>query len=404
MKRRIAAIVVGVALALPAAAELQPERPGRSLTLPGIQDHWVFVGDMVLRRSALFDANNGRMLGLVNTGQGVGGLHPRVSRARGEIYVVETVYTRAHRGERTDLVTIYDAQTLGVLGEVVIPPKRADNGNGVALSAVLDDRFLLVFNQTPATSVTVVDLEARSFAGEIDTAGCALVFGAGPRSFGQLCGDGTAQRIELDEGGGERARLRSERFFDPTNDPITEKGARIGGSRWLFASFEGFAYEVDFGGERPSAAEPWSLFTDAERAAEWRIGGNQHLALHQGSGRLFSVVHQGGPGTHKDGGPEVWVYSLAERSRVSSVEPSNLTAAFLRGLADIEAGSFLDWLMSAALPATNVTSLAVSQDDAPLLFLGSREMAGVSVHDAVSGEHLRDLESTGISGGLLVTP
>lgn len=404
MQSRVIGILAVLALALPARAELQPERPGRSLTLPPIHDHWVFVGDSVLRRSALFDARDGRMLGLVNAGQGVGGVHPRVSRKRGEIYVAESVYSRAHRGERTDLVTIYDVHTLGVLGEVVIPPKRADNGNSVGLGAVLDERFLLVFNQTPATSVSVVDLESRSFAGEIQTAGCALVLETGPRSFGQICGDGSAQRVDLGDDGTEVARVRSEPFFDPTNDPVTEKGVAIGGSRWLFASFEGFAHEIDFGGARPTAAKPWSLFTEEERAEEWRIGGQQHLALHRASGRLYSVVHQGGPGTHKDPGPEVWVYSVPERAKTGAIEPSNLTAAFLRGLAGIEAGGVVDWLMSALLPSLGGSSLAVSQDGAPLLFIGTREIAAVSVHDALTGEHLRDLESTGLSGGLLVAP
>jgi methylamine dehydrogenase heavy chain len=389
---------------MPMQAELEIEIPGRSETLPSINDHWLFVGDMVLRRSALFDAESGRMLGMLNGGQGVGGAHPRGSRSRGEFYMAETVYSRGHRGERTDLVTIYDAATLGVLGEVVVPSKRADNGNGVALTAVLGDRFLLVFNQTPATSVSVVDLEGRSFVTEIATAGCALVFETGPRSFGQLCGDGTAQRIDLDDAGLEISRTRSEPFFDATNDPVTEKGVQVDGSRWLFVSFDGFAHEVDFSGERPSAQEPWSLFSDAQRTDGWLVGGNQHLALHRASGRLFSAMHQGERGSHKAGGPEVWVYSLSDRARTGTIEPSNLTAAFLRGLAGIEAGSFLDWVMSGVLPAADVSSLAVSQDASPLLFLGSREIAGVSVHDALTGEHLRDIESTGVSGGLLVTP
>ncbi len=398
------ALVLALLVALPASAELKTEAQGRSERLPALEDHWLFVGDTVLRRSALFDGGNGRMLGMLNGGQGVGGIHPRVSRARGEFYIAETVYTRGHRGERTDLVTIYDAESLAVSGEVIIPSKRADNGNGVALGAVLADRFLLVFNQTPATSVSVVDLESRTLSGEIQTAGCALVFEAGPRSFGQLCGDGTAQRIDLDEAGLELARSRSERFFDPTNDPVTEKGVQIDGARWLFVSFEGFAHAVDFGGERPSSAEPWSLLSDDQRADGWRVGGNQHLALHKASGRLFSAMHQGGPSSHKDGGPEVWVYTLADRKRTAIVEPSNLTAAFLRGLAGIEAESFLGWMMSAVLPAADVSNLAVSQDATPLLFLGSRETAGVSVHDALTGEHLRDIESTGLSGGLLVAP
>ena len=387
-----------------ASAELAPEKPGEVERLPPIADHWVFVGDTVLRRSALFDAASGEMLGMVNVGHGVSGARPHVSRSRAEIYVIETVYDRGHRGARTDLVTIYGAGDLAVLGEVVIPPKRADNGNGVALGALLGDRFLAVFNQTPATSVSIVDVGTRTFVTEIATAGCALVFEVGPRSFGQLCGDGSAQRIDLDADGHERARVRSARFFDPIADPVTEKGVRVAAGRWLFVSFDGHAHEVDFAAERPVAAEPWSLVDDRERRDGWRIGGQQHLALHRASGRLYSVMHRGEPGSHKDGGPEIWVYDLAARRRTAIFEPANLTAAFLRGLAGIEPGSVTDWLMTTLLPAADVSTLAVSQDAQPLLFVGSRDVAGVGVHDATNGKHLRDLDSTGLSGGLLVVP
>ncbi len=366
--------------------------------------HWIWTSDSVLKRSALFDADSGKMLGMVNGGEGVAPLRPHVSRLRGEVYVVETVYARGHRGERTDLVTIYDAVTLGVKGEVVIPPRRADNGNGVGLAALLDgDRFLLVFNQNPGMSVSVVDLESRSVAAEIATGGCALVLPVGPRRFGMLCGDGSALAITLDEAGHEVGRASSPLFFDATQDPLTEKGVRSG-SRWHFASFEGFLHSIEFGGEAPAAAEPWSLFSDAERTAGWRIGGIQHLALHEKRGQLYSVVHQGEAGSHKDAGPEVWVYDLAERARVQRIEMGNLTAAFLRPQIGIEAGSFGDWLLTNALPSPGADTLAVTQDDTPLLLAGERESGAVGVYDATTGAHLRDIEETGIGGGLLVVP
>jgi methylamine dehydrogenase heavy chain len=321
------------------------------------------------------------------------------------VYVVETVYSRGHRGERTDLVTIYDAVTLAVAGEVVIPPRRADNGNGAWIAALLDgDRFLVVLNMDPGSSVSVVDLESRRFAGEIATPGCALVLPTGARSFGQLCGDGTAQAITLDDAGHEAGRTRSARFFDPIHDPLTEKGVRDAGSRWHFASFEGFLHSLDFAGEQPAAAEPWSLFSDAERKQGWRIGGLQHLAFHAQSGRLYSAVHQGEAGSHKEPGPEVWVYDVAQRARVQRIEVANLTAAFLRPRIGIEAGGWADWLLSHLLPNPGTDTLAVTGDAAPLLFAGERESGAVGVYDATTGEHLRDLEETGIGGGLLVAP
>jgi methylamine dehydrogenase heavy chain len=394
--------------ALPAGAAssepLAPEKIGDVTKLPtSMGAHWVWASDSVLKRSALFDADSGRMLGMVNGGEGVSPLHPHVSRTRREVYVVETVYSRGHRGERSDLVTIYDAVTLAVTGEVAIPPRRADNGNGVWIAALLDgDRFLVVLNQDPGTSVSVVDLEGRSFVGEIATPGCALVLPVAPRRFAMLCGDGTAQAITLDDAGREVARSRSEPFFDATRDPLTEKGVRDG-ARWHFASFEGYLHTIDFAGEKPVAAASWSLFSDVDRKEGWRIGGLQHLALHVPSGRLYSVVHQGGPGSHKDPGPEVWVYDLARRALVQRIEMANLTWAFVRPRMGIEAGGWLDRLIRALLPG-GVDTLAVTGDAAPLLLAGERESGAVGVYDATTGEHLRDLEETGIAGGLLVVP
>jgi methylamine dehydrogenase heavy chain len=403
--RRLGLLAPALLHAAVSSAQIAPEAVGQVATLPAeIGAHWVWASDSVLNRSALFDADSGAMLGMVNGGVGVSPLRPHVSRARGEVYVVETVYSRGHRGERTDLVTLYDATTLGVAGEVVIPPKRADNGNGVALAALLDgDRFLVVFNQNPGMSVSVVDLESRRFTGEIQTGGCALVLPAGPRRFGMLCGDGSALAITLDDAGNEAGRARGPVFFDATQDPLTEKGVRAKDGLWLFASFEGVLFEIDFAADPPRAEAMPLLFADDERREGWRVGGLQHLAYHGGREELYSIVHQGGPGSHKDAGREIWVYQLG-KGRVRSIAVENLTVAFLRPLLGLEAGGVADWLLSSVLPNPGADAIAVTQDDAPLLLVGERESGAVGVYDARTGEHLRDLEETGIGGGLLVVP
>ncbi len=401
-------VLASLLAASAALADVAAEETGGVATTPAEWSaHTVWVGDQVLRRSALFDADSGEMLGSLYGGQDLAPLAPVTSRARREVYVASTFYARRTRGERTDAVTIYDASTLAPAAEVVIPPKKADNGNGVALSALLDDgHFLVVFNQTPASSVSVIDLEQRRLAAEIETAGCALVYPAGPRRFGMLCVDGSALAISLDESGAEASRAASEKFFDAPVDPVTEKGVRLGtaGGRWLFASFDGMAHEVDFSGDPPAAKPAWSLFTDAERAAKWRIGGGQHLAFHAPTLRLYSLVHQGEDGSHKDAGSEIWVYDLATRARAQTIEVPNLMAAYLRGMLKLPAGGFIDWLMQAVLPNSGANHVLVTPDEEPLLLVAQRDAAVVAVLDARSGEKLREIPETGIAMGLLVSP
>jgi methylamine dehydrogenase heavy chain len=410
MLRFAAALAIAaLSSALPAFADVAAEETGGVAETPAEwSPHSVWVGDVVLRRAALFDADSAAMLGSIYGGQDLSPPLPLTSRARREVYLASTFYSRRTRGERTDALTIYDAATLAPKAEVVLPPKKADNGNGVALSALLDDgRFVVVFNQTPANSVSVVDVVERRFVAEIATGGCALVYPAGPRRFGMLCVDGSALAVTLDERGAEASRAASEKFFDAATDPVTEKGVRLasGTGRWLFASFEGMAHEVDFSsGPQPVAKAAWSLFTPDEREDGWRIGGLQHLAFHAPSNRLYSLVHQGEADSHKESGSELWVYDFASRARTQTIAVPNLMAIYLRGLLKLPAGGALDWLLQHALPNLGAESVLVTPDADPLLLLAQREAAAVAVLRARDGEPLRDIPETGIGMGNLVVP
>ena len=388
-----------------ARADLPPEEVGQVARLPDTAgDHWVWVPDRVLRHSILLDGDSGRMLGAIDSGLQITPKAPVWSRARNEIYNVDTVYSRGHRGTRQDFVVIYDSRTLDVKGEIEIAPKAADTSTGIALLGLLDgERFLAVMNHSPGASVSVVDVEARRVAGEVQTAGCAAVYPAGPTRFGMLCGDGTALGVHLKETGELDRIARSPRFFDVVADPITEKGVRDGAT-WWFASFEGFLHEVDFGAEAPSAKPPWPLFTDSEKEDGWRIGGAQHLAYHRASKRLYSLVHEGGPGSHKDPAVEIWVYDVASQTKVDTFEAPNLIPAFLGPQAGFDARGTVGKILGFVLPNMGVHSIAVTQDANPLLFVRHADLGAVGVLDAQSGEHLREIGDAGLSGALLVVP
>lgn len=402
MSRSLFALTVALLLAGAAHGTAPAERVGDVTAAPAPAPHQVWVADFVFRRTALLDGDGGRFLGMLSTGTGA--IAPVFSQARGEIYLPETYYSRGSRGERTDVVTIYDVATLAPVAEVGIPPRRADVVHGVGLATLLDDgRFLALYNFSPATSVSIVDVAERRFVGEIATPGCSLVYAAGPRRFLMLCSDGTLLQVTLDEAGAERSRLRTAKLSDPIADPVTEKAVRRG-AEWLFATFSGEVRPVDTSGEEPRFGTPWSLLSDADRAASWRIGGTRYLALHEDSGRLYALAHQGGPDDgHKGPGTVVWVYDVETRARVQEIALRNLLAAFLAQQIGVRSDALL-WVLSRAVPDAGVDSIAVSQDAEPRLFGVSQEAGTVGVWDARSGAFLRFLENVGLAPGALQAP
>jgi hypothetical protein len=251
--------------------------------------------------------------------------------------------------------------------------------------------------------VSIVDLAERRFVEEIAVTGCAGVYPVAERRFATLCGDGTAIAISLDASGRKAGLTHGEKFFDAVEDPVAMAAARSG-ARWWFVSFSGRVHELDFSGDAPRLAASWSLLDDVDRAAGWRPGGLQHVALHRASGRLYTVMHEGGPGSHKEAGPEIWVFDVAEQRRVARFPVPNLAAVFLGVNLGAEAGSALRTLLEWVIPNQGVHSIAVTQDERPLLFARHGELGAVAVLDAGSGEHLRDLEEAGLAGPTLAVP
>src|SRR5438067_7438601 len=179
-------VASGVALAADAETVGQvmtlPERPG---------PHWFWLSDILLHRTALFDADTGGLLGQISSGTaGVGFvIAPLFAPDHREIYLAATYYARGVRGTRTDVVPVYDAATLRPHGdEIQTPAERAEYFPGTAANALSDDgRFMAVFNLTPRTSVSIVEVKVRHFTAHVETPGCSHVYAAGARRFRMLC-------------------------------------------------------------------------------------------------------------------------------------------------------------------------------------------------------------------------
>jgi methylamine dehydrogenase heavy chain len=370
------AFLAGLIASAPGAAEINPD-PLVADQLPAEPGpHWVWVNDVVFHHMAdgkafLLDGDSGRMLGMLSTGFSFNGVV--LGKSGSEILSPETYFSRGTRGTRTDVITYYAPRTLSPVAEVSIPPKRASTIPQLANARLTDDsRFLLLYNYTPAQSVSVVDVPARKFVGEIETPGCALVYPTGKRAFFSLCGDGAALQVQLDDNGREASKSRTAKLFDPMTDPVTEKGVRDGND-WLFATFAGNVVRLAPGGSGLQATN-WSLLGEADRQASWRPGGIQHLTLHAATRRLYSLMHVGGADTHKDPGTEVWVYDVAGKKRAQRIVLQEMA-----------------------------TSIAVTSDDKPLLFTIFIGAQKVDVYDAVSGKFLRSIGEIGFTPTTLVT-
>ena len=359
-----------------AIAQLKPE-PLVGSDLPAKPGpHWIWVNDVVFHHMAdgkafLVDGDTGTMRGMLSTGFGFNGVV--VPRNRSVILSPEVYFSRGTRGERTDVVTLYDPRKLAPVVEIGIPPKRASHMPMTANAALTDDdRFLVIYNYTPAQTASIVDVKARKFVGEIDLAGCALVYPTGPRSFFSLCGDGTALTVRLDDAGKAASKARTAKLFDPIKDPVTEKAAR-GGDTWYFVSFSGDVVPLQAVEGSIKVGARWSLLDAADRKASWRPGGMQHLSIHAASGRLYSLMHVGGDYSHKDPGTEIWVYDLAARKRQSRIA--------LEG------------------PAT---SIAITQDANAVLFAIFIGAQKVDVYNPKTGKLLRSIGEIGFSPTTLV--
>src|SRR5262245_50096009 len=360
------------------AASLPPDPIGVSATLPSPSPHWVWVNDFVFPhmtdgQAMLVDGDSGKFLGMLSTGYGFTRINiPRDGKV---IWSPETYFSRGTRGDRTDVVTLYDAATLKATGEIAMPPKRASNMPMLSNSEFTDDeRFFLIYNFNPAQSVTVIDTRSRKFVGEIETAGCALVYVTGPRSFFSICADGSLLDVRLDDAGKAASARRTPRMFDVNTDPVTEKGVRVGNS-WTFVSFGGTFYQVNITANGLTSGGRWDGVSAADRQQNWRPGGLQQLAVHAGLNRLYSIMHQGPVETHKDPGMEVWVYDLARKARTQRISLKNLAS-----------------------------SIQVTRDSKPLLFAAFIGSTTTDVYDAQSGNHLRSIENVGTTPTLLVTP
>ena len=354
-----------------ALADLPIDEPGRVETLPvPYPNDWVIVHDvafdhMSLGRFMVLDTNGGDIKDYFK-GSFNGGFIAAFTQALGkpEMYVLEHYYDRGTRGNRTDVLTIYDKTTLEPVDEIILDDpklKRAEMlVSKYVISLIDDERFLLFYSFTPGTFVTVIDLEKREVVNGVPLPTCAGIYPTGKRGFSSLCGNGSMVSFQLDEHGQVTEQGKIEPFFDVDEDALFERPAIIGGTGY-FPSFSGAVQEIDLSGAAASLGEQWSLLNDEDRERNWRPGG-AWLAATDSTGRLYVMMHENGEeGSHDYPGSEIWVFDPVSKTRVQRIPLTLPAIAF-----DITMG---------AAPKIVTTNIEMS----------------LEVYDARSGEHLNTI-------------
>lgn len=330
MLKRLVCMVITAVAATTASAQPWDTVAGDALVLDTAQigPHWFTVRSGEI--AYLIDGDAGRVNGTLQLSRFSPAL--RAHMDRGLIYTYGSFYTRNTYGERTDMVMAFDVATTLPVTEIEIPAKAAGIGHS-GMIGLIDDKFIGVWNITPAISVSIVNTETNEFITEINTPNCAGVYPV-PGGFIMACADGRAQLIELDASGAEIGRRRSEVFFDLEEDPVYDY-AVASGDGWIFMTLDGTVYEVTVEGGEVLVSDGWSINPPdseipdrngivIEPDDDWRLGGRQPFAYSADEGILVTVMHKGGgQETFEDAGTEIWAFNVATQRRGYRLELSD---------------------------------------------------------------------------------
>jgi methylamine dehydrogenase heavy chain len=317
--------------------------------------------------AVIFDGDNGRIEGLVPMAMNA---TLDFSADNTRIYVGETMYTRGNRGDRIDLLSIYDASTLNLLKEIPVPPRAPVNMKYNNMSLSPSGQRAYIYNLHPATSITWVDLKQEKVGGTVEVPGCTMAFAWGETGVSSVCGDGSLAMVTAPDAGAATV-THTKRFFDAAVDPVFDNSLYDNTTgRAVFLSYTGLIHEVELSA-KPVISKPWSVQVSAGYSAAgtgtdelaWRPGGRQPIAWHKASDKLYVLMHTGPYWSHNDTATEIWVLDRKTHALLNR------------------------W------PSPMATrSISVSQDAQPQLYLVSMEAPAI-VMDANTGEVLRSIEA-----------
>lgn len=247
-----------------------------------------------------------------------------------KIYIASTFYDRLTRGNRADVVTVYDANTLQVVDEFPIPMKRVmPIQYRPLMQGSTDGKLLFIQNATPATSITVTNIAKKSSV-ELPAPGCYGTYPSIKSStrVSTMCGDGTFGTYTLNDAATEGKRKASDKMFDADKDAWFIHGEKVG-DNYAFISFNGMMHTVSLEGEAAKLVDSFSMSEGVEGG--WRPGGYQPFAI-DGDGIAYVLMHSNGAeGSHKNPSEEIWSVDLKAKKVVARSKAPTLVSMTIKG-------------------------------------------------------------------------
>jgi methylamine dehydrogenase heavy chain len=359
----------GVALAVPVDDVTVLKAPEPDLRRVYVYDTAAF--DVVTKIYGL-DGTTGRVLGQIDTGLLT---NPVLGDGGKKIYLAETWFKRFSQGPRDDFIRCQDPTTFSTTCDFDIPEGRFLVMTMPQMTDITpDDRYLLFYQFAPEPGVGIVDLQAQRHVRTVPVPDCYLIFPSGPRSFFMLCREGTLLSVSFDERGEAQMRqtpvLRpaDKHFFD--TPAFSRKAGKV-----FFLSYDGFVYPVDLRGTEATFGTRFDLFDATERKEGWAPGGWLPAAWHRASNRLYVLVDKRAEWTHAYPSGHVYVYDTTTGRRVGAIKLEH--------------------------PAT---SIAVSQDEEPLLYALQAHGGTLEIYDARTGALRHSVKELGREPYIVLAP
>ena len=305
--------------AMAGTASVEPEESATN-TLAAPKPGWVYLQrGFVLPGTVIYDTATGKYLAQIETPL-LGDL--TIDPEGKHYYVAETTWTRRLHGTRQDYISVYDANTLKLEGDIDIPGRILVGNHEHDFILSQDGKTAYVYDFSPISSINVVDLVKRKFVRNVELPGCADLIPNPGVGLAALCSDGSLAAINLT--GGKVDITRTDPFFSATGDPIFDN-VEFDKSKneVVMLSYTGLVYTAKLGA-KPSVSAPWSIQEaagvrkgdTAPNDVNWFPGGAQPIALHVASGHLFVLMHTGEFWSHKDGATEIWDLDLTSHKVV----------------------------------------------------------------------------------------